>query len=134
MPREIGDRVIAEDGREIEFPRKRKECPPRVVTLRDALVVAGLCTTIFSGIAVFSLRAVVREEIGYHNNDARAHPAAMEPIHNHIARQEAEAAASRDLLERVVRIESKVTNSSESIARIEERLNPTGASLVPRRK
>lgn len=122
-----GDRVQTGNDGEVEFLRRRDPSRvPKVIGLRDALVVAGICTGLFGGITVFSLRAMMREEIAYHNNDSRAHPAAMEPIHNHVARQEAEAGMNRDLLERVTRIEAKVTDSSESIARIEERLRLPG--------
>jgi hypothetical protein len=126
-----GDRTSDGEG-EILSSRKSGH-PKRVIGLRDALIVAGLCMAVFSGVLVFSLRSLVREEIVFHNNDSRAHPAAMEPIHAHIARQEAEIVQSRDLLERVARIEAKVTQSSEAIVRIEEHITLVNG-FVGRRK
>lgn len=118
-----GDRVDTESGEQVEYLHRRDDSKAaRVITLRDALIVAATCTGLFGGITIFALRALIRDEISIHDNNSRAHTAITEPVKEHMARQEAEVPASRELLDRIGRIETKLNQSGESIARIEERL------------
>ena len=122
----MGDHYTTENGDDVQFVTRRKPTPtpPRVITLRDALVVAGTCTTLFGGIVIFSLRSLVREEIGFHDQNSRAHTAIMEPVRDHMSRQNGEEAQNREMYARIRSMETQLQESGRSIARIEARLEP----------
>ena len=112
------------------YRNTRKAWGGNPITLRDALTIAGLCTGLFGGTVIFSIRSIAREEIQIHNNDSRAHPAAMEPMREHISRQNGEAPQNAEMFERIRRIEIRAEEFRETLARIEERM----IRDVPRKK
>ena len=103
-------------------PRERiEEAGGNFITLRTALSVAALCTTIFGGITVWGLRAFIREEIRTHDENPKAHASATETFRLHVAREDSAAEERRQMLERIIRIESKVDRLGEAVARQDER-------------
>lgn len=118
----MNKRGITEDGQEVEYPIQRTSLPPRVIGLKDALIVCSICTGIFGGLTVYILDSRINQHLEAHNNDPRAHPAAMEPVKEHMSRQSGEAGLNQELLERTARTEASVAQMRESLARIEERL------------
>ena len=116
-----GDHMRTEDGGDVEFLHERRADTARVITLKTALSVAALCTTLFGGITIFALRALIREEVRTHDQDAHAHYTMSEPFRLHVAREDSAADERRQMLERLLRIEAKVDRLGESVARQEER-------------
>ena len=119
----MADRVRTESSDEVEvIGPGRSGKTPKVLALKDALAIACACATLFGGIVVFSIRGIVRDEIGIHNRDVTSHPVLRTNFEKHAAKDEVQRDQDRELMERIARIEVRQIQMSDSVSRIDERL------------
>jgi hypothetical protein len=90
-------------------------------SVKKALAGMALILTVFGAVGVFTLRSFIREEIRAHDENSHAHSAATETFRIHMAREDVSTVERREILDRIGRIEQKVSFSSEALARLEER-------------
>ncbi len=115
-----GDRVLSDEGQEVEFRRSRSNRPPQVVTLKHLVAVAGLFAVVtgvsVGGAARYVLDARVEQLITVHGKDPDAHTFLVRQLDAQI-----QAAANKD---------QEIGRLTQQLANLQQELRQTREAVI----